>query len=228
MKRMVARNDVAASVIRVVPLAMLTLTLVGCSPSPPEAPAEETVAAEPASGAPAAAVPGGEPAVAEDSAEAAATESSGPPILIVETAKGTIEIETYPDEAPKSVEHIVALVNRRFYNGLRIQRVEPGFVVQFGDPQTRDMTRRATWGSGGSGNPIGVSEVSPTHTHRLGSVALAHPGDPTRADSQMYISFGPQPALDADFTVFGQVISGIDVARTLEVNDVIRRVTVQP
>lgn len=164
----------------------------------------------------------GAPMTAEPS-----TEPSGPPVLVIETAKGTIEIETFPEEAPESVEHVVALVNRRFYNGLRIHRVEPGFVVQFGDPQTRDMTRRATWGSGGSGNPIGVSEVSALHPHQLGSVALAHPGDPTLADSQIYISFGPQPALDPDFTVFGQVISGMDVARELELNDVIR-ISVKP
>jgi len=228
MRRRSSRNDMAASVIRRVFFAVLAITVVACSPSPPEAPAEKTLVSELADGTAVAAVPDDEPAVAADSADPVLTESSGPPILVIETAKGTIEIETYPDEAPQSVEHIVALVNRRFYNGLRIHRVEPGFVVQFGDPQTRDMTRRATWGSGGSGNPIGVSEVNPAHKHRLGSVALAHPGDPTRADSQMYISFGPQPALDSEFTVFGQVISGMDVTRTLAVNDVIRRVTVRP
>ena len=78
-----------------------------------------------------------------------------------ETAKGTFEIETYPNEAPKTVEHILALVQRNFYNGLRIHRVVPGFVVQFGDPQTRDMTKRDSWGTGGSGKPIGVAEISP-------------------------------------------------------------------
>ena len=221
-------KKVAASVTRRLPLVVLTLVLAGCSPAPREAPVEEAEVAARADGAPATAVPDGEPAVVGDSAEPVTTESSGPPVLIIETAKGTIEIETFPDEAPKTVEHIVALINRRFYNGLRVHRVEPGFVVQFGDPQTRDMTRRASWGSGGSGTPIGVSEVSPAHKHRLGAVAVAHPGDATRADSQMYISFGPQPALDSDYTVFGQVVSGMEVARALAVNDVIRSVTVTP
>jgi cyclophilin family peptidyl-prolyl cis-trans isomerase len=150
------------------------------------------------------------------------------PVLVVETVKGTIEIETYPNEAPRTVEHIVALARRNFYRGLRVHRVVPGFVVQFGDPQTRDMTKRDRWGSMGSGRQIGVAEVSPRRTHRLGAVAAAHPGDPRQADSQMYIALAPQPGLDGKFTVFGQVISGLDVARTLVATDIIRNITVKP
>lgn len=208
---------------------ILTLALVGCSPSTPEATVDETTVPDVTSDALAGNTAlDGEPAAPEASPEVATAEGGTAPTLVIETVKGTIEIETYPDEAPKTVEHIVALVRRRFYNGLRVHRVVPDFVVQFGDPQTRDMTRRATWGSGGSGTPIGVSEVSPLRKHRLGAVAVAHPGDPSRADSQIYISFGPQPDLDPDFTIFGQVVSGIDVARDLAVDDVIRSVTVKP
>ena len=160
-----------------------------------------------------AAVPAAKPAVAAG------------PVLVIQTAKGLIEIQTFPNEAPKTVEHIVALAKRNFYNGLRVHRVEPGFVVQFGDPQTRDMTKRDRWGSGGSGKEIGAAEIK--RTHRIGSVAVAHPGDPRYADSQMYITFTPQPKLDRDFTVFGQVTVGMDVAQKLVVNDIIRRVTVK-
>jgi peptidyl-prolyl cis-trans isomerase B (cyclophilin B) len=147
------------------------------------------------------------------------------PMLLVETVKGNIEIQLYPADAPKTVEHILALVKRNFYNGQRVHRVVPGFVVQWGDPQTRDMTKRDRWGSGGSGRTIGVAEVKRKHVP--GAVAAAHPKDPTLADSQMYITFAAQPKLDRDFTVFGQVTSGMDVARKLVVNDVIRRVTVK-
>ena len=159
-------------------------------------------------------------------AQPAAPPAGAGPILVIETVKGTIEIQMYPAEAPKTVEHIVALAKRNFYNGQRVHRVVPGFVVQFGDPLTRDMTKRDRWGSGGSGRAIGVAEIK--RTHRLGSVAAAHAGDPRGADSQMYIAFAPQPQLDRDFTVFGQVTSGMDVAQKLAVNDVIRRVTVKP
>jgi cyclophilin family peptidyl-prolyl cis-trans isomerase len=150
------------------------------------------------------------------------------PVLVVETVKGTFQIETYPNEAPKTVEHIVALVKRNFYNGHRIHRVVKGFVVQFGDPQSRDMTKRDRWGSGGSGRSIGVGEFSPRRRHGVGAVAAAHPGDARLADSQMYITLAAQPKLDGQFTVFGQVISGMDVVQKLAVNDIVRRVTLKP
>ena len=216
-----------AGVTRIIPFVILTLVLAGCSPSTPEATVDETAAPPSGDAAAGGAAPDSEPPAPEASPGVVAAESGAPPVLVVETEKGTIEIETYPDEAPRTVEHIVELAQSRFYNGLRVHRVEEGFVVQFGDPQTRDMSRRATWGSGGSGSPIGVSEVSPLRKHQLGAVAVAHPGDPTRADSQVYIAFGPQPELDPDYTVFGQVVSGIDVAQDLAVTDVIRRVTVK-
>lgn len=149
------------------------------------------------------------------------------PVLVVETVKGTIEIEMFPVEAPKTVEHIVGLVNRRFYNGLRVHRVVKGFVVQFGDPQTRDMSKRDRWGTQGSGRPIGVGEFSPRRTHVRGAVAIAHTGDAKAGDSQMYIMLAAAPRLNNSYTVFGQVISGMDVVDKLAETDVIRRITVR-
>ena len=150
------------------------------------------------------------------------------PVLVVETTKGTIEIKTYPQEAPKTVAHIVALVKQGFYNGLRFHRVVPGFVVQVGDPQSRDLSKRALWGTGGSGHPIGVAEISKKLTHIKGAVAMAHAGDPAKADSQFYITLAPQHPLDGKYAVFGQVISGEDVVAKLQVGDIIRRMTVKP
>ena len=155
--------------------------------------------------------------------------STGPgPVIVFETAtKGSFEIETYPKEAPRTVAHIVALVKRNFYNGQRFHRVVPGFVVQWGDPASRDMTKKDRWGRGGSGKPIGVAEINSVHTHKLGAVAMAHAGDPKLADSQMYVALAPVPRLDSGYTVFGQVISGMEVVQKLEVGDVIRRATVK-
>jgi cyclophilin family peptidyl-prolyl cis-trans isomerase len=149
------------------------------------------------------------------------------PVMVVETAKGTIEIETYPNEAPKTVAHILGLVKRGFYNGLRVHRVARGFVVQFGDPQTRDMSKKASWGTGGSGKSIGAAEFSKVRTHKLGAVAMAHKGVASEADSQMYITLRPTPELDGKYTVFGQVISGMDVVQKITPDDVVKRVTVR-
>src|SRR5687767_8094831 len=110
------------------------------------------------------------------------------PIIVLETVKGTIEIETYPEEAPKTVARIVELVKKNFYNGLRFHRAEPNFIVQVGDPVTRDMSRQASWGRQGSGKPIGVSEVTKKRRHGIGAVSMAYPGsDRVLADSQFFI-----------------------------------------
>ena len=149
------------------------------------------------------------------------------PSIVFETAKGNFEMETYPNEAPKSVDHILALVKRNFYNGLRVHRVVPGQLVQFGDPLSRDVSKREFWGTGGSGNPVGVAETSPKRKHVLGAVAIAHPGDPRSADSQMYVMLIPQPKYDGHYVVMGRVINGLDVVAKLKELDVIRRATVK-
>jgi cyclophilin family peptidyl-prolyl cis-trans isomerase len=136
-------------------------------------------------------------------------------------------VETYPNEAPKTVAHILALVKKNFYNGLRVHRFEPGFVVQWGDPQTRDMTKRENWGSGGSGGTVGVSEVSPKRPHVTGSVGAAYARDPRLADSQIYVTLSPQPQLNSRYTVLGHVISGMEVVTQLRVTDVIKRASVK-
>jgi cyclophilin family peptidyl-prolyl cis-trans isomerase len=169
---------------------------------------------------------GGSGRAAAPAPAARGSAATGTNILWEITNKGTFEMETYPKEAPKTVAHILALVRRNFYNGQRIHRVVPGFVVQFGDPQSRDMTKKDRWGTGGSGTAIGVAEIN-AHKHQAGAVAMAHAGDPKGADSQMYVAFGPQPRLDSGYTVFGQVVSGMDVVQKLEVGDVIRRATVK-
>lgn len=149
------------------------------------------------------------------------------PVIVVETEKGTFEFETYPNEAPKTVAHIIGLVNKRFYNGQRVHRVVPGFVIQMGDPATRDMTKQAAWGSGGSGTPVGAAEISKTRTHVRGAVAMAHAGDAAKADSQFYVTLADVHRLDADYTVFGKVISGMDVVMKIAQPDRIVRVTVR-
>ena len=151
------------------------------------------------------------------------------PLIVVETVKGSFTFETYPNEAPKSVEHILGLVKRNFYNGMRVHRQIPGFIAQFGDPLSRDLSKQESWGTGGSFNIVGVGEPNPKRTHVTGAVAMAYPGkDPRQADSQMYIMLAPRHSLDGDYTVIGQVIAGMDVVQKLVKGDIIRRVSVRP
>ena len=148
------------------------------------------------------------------------------PVVVLETAKGTIELETYPEDAPKTVARIVELVKKNFYNGLRFHRAEMK-LVQVGDPVSRDMSREAWWGRAGSGKPIGVAEIGKRRRHVIGAVAMAHAGDPKLADSQFYIIMEPKPALDGKFTVFGRVISGMTVVQSLRRGDVLKKASVK-
>jgi cyclophilin family peptidyl-prolyl cis-trans isomerase len=151
-------------------------------------------------------------------------------LLVVETSRGSFAFETFDRDAPVSVAHVVSLVKKRFYDGQRVHRAVPGFVVQFGDPQTRNPDLRADWGRGqaaSSGTPIGVAEMSQTHKNVALSVGLAHMGDPSQADSQLYILLDARPDLDGQYAVIGHVVEGEEVPATLQVGDEIRRVYVR-
>jgi cyclophilin family peptidyl-prolyl cis-trans isomerase len=167
------------------------------------------------------------PAAPKPSPVPGVTSPGAGPVIVVETEKGTFEFETYPNEAPKTVAHIINLVNKRWYNGQRVQRMVPGFVVQMGDQTTRDMTKEKTWGSFDSGAPVGVAEFSKLRTHVRGAVAMAHRGDAAKADAQFYITLADTPRLNGDYVVFGKVISGMDVVLKLQYADRIVRLTVR-
>ena len=152
------------------------------------------------------------------------------PVIVVETSKGTFAFETYSDDAPKTVAHIVDLVKQGFYDGQRIHRAVPGFVVQWGDPRSKDPALDAEWGLGpsaSSGKPVGVAEMSRKRTHSEGAVGLAHPGLPSKGDSQIYVTLASRPDLNFKYTVFGHVIEGADVPSRLERGDVIQRMSLR-
>lgn len=160
---------------------------------------------------------------------AAAAPAAKTPVFRIETAKGTILAETYPMDAPKSFEHILALVKKNFYNNQAVHRVVAGQAVQFGDPQSRNMMLVDWWGRGpnsGSGQMIGVSEVSKTRKHRRGTLAIANSGSPALGDSQMFIALRAVPAWDGKYTIIGQVTSGMEVADKLARGDKIKSITV--
>ena len=152
------------------------------------------------------------------------------PTIVVETSKGTFELETYPDEAPKTVAHIVDLVKSGFYDGQRVHRALPGFVVQWGDPRSRDTSKEADWGRGpeaASGKSIGVGESSTKRKNVRGAVAVAHPGVASQADSQIFVALADRPDLDGQYAVFGRVIRGDEVPGRLERGDLILKMSVR-
>jgi peptidyl-prolyl cis-trans isomerase B (cyclophilin B) len=140
---------------------------------------------------------------------------------ILDTDRGDIVLELYPAEAPKTVANFEKLSKDGFYAKLTFHRVEPGFVVQGGDP--------AGNGTGGPGYEL-PAEISPTEKHVRGSVAMARRGDQVNPDrkssgSQFYICLGPAPFLDGQYTVFGGVVEGMDVVDKIKVGDHINKVT---
>ena len=139
------------------------------------------------------------------------------PHVLIETDRGKLTLELYPDAAPRTVTRFVELVKKGFYNGLTFHRVVPKFLIQGGDP--------AGDGTGGSGLPI-QAEFS-EKKHSTGTVGMARLREPDSADSQFYICLELQPFLDGKYTVFGQVVDGLDVLPKIQEGDVMRKVTLR-
>ncbi|PIP03644.1 MAG: peptidylprolyl isomerase [Zetaproteobacteria bacterium CG12_big_fil_rev_8_21_14_0_65_54_13] len=136
----------------------------------------------------------------------------------IETENGPVVIELYPDEAPNTVANFKALAGKGYYDGLVFHRVIPGFMAQGGDPL----------GTGTGGPGYKVKAEFNKHKHQRGTVAMARSSDPDSAGSQFYICFGPQPHLDGQYTVFGQVIEGMDVVDQIRQGDEMVKVSVEP
>ena len=127
---------------------------------------------------------------------------------IITTKFGDIEVELYSDSAPKTVENFKALTKKGFYDGLIFHRIVPGFVIQGGDPYTRNTTNRSRWGTGGPGWNIKAEFNKNTHTR--GVLSMARSQDPDSAGSQFFIVLKDSNFLDGQYTIFGKVKSGMD------------------
>ena len=145
-----------------------------------------------------------------------------------ETNKGTIVAELYEVDAPKTVANFEKLANEGFYDGVKFHRVIPDFVVQGGDPQSRDLPdgdRRI--GSGGPGYMIPCETEGNPRTHEVGALSMAHAGRDT-GGSQFFMVLSEQNTrhLNGKHTVFGQITEGLDVMHQLRQNDVMTTVRV--
>jgi cyclophilin family peptidyl-prolyl cis-trans isomerase len=158
-----------------------------------------------------------------------ARQAAAPPatVLVVETVKGSFEIETFPD-APKSVAKIVDLVRTNFYRGLRIHSASATTIV-FGDRMSRDMSKMGQWGFTGSGKRVGVKEVSKRAFVR-GSVGLYYMEDskPEDADSFLFVLKSPATNFAGKYAPIGRVpTAGMAVVDKLGHSDVIRNITIK-
>lgn len=207
----------------------------------PKAAAEEPLPAD-APGAPATPAPGPSsapgPSTAPVSAEAAPVNARWNHAVMMVEVNGTrrrVVIELKPDAAPKTVANFKKLISRKFYDGLAFHRAIRNFVVQTGDPATRSDDQKDQWGLTDVGYKL-APELKGTHVR--GAVAMARPGDIDSPDkqssgSQFYVCLVGQKRLDGNYTVFGQVVQGLEVleavsAVSVDTNDTpTRRVTIQ-
>jgi len=136
---------------------------------------------------------------------------------IIEMDKGSITIELFESDAPKTVANFETLIKKGFYNGLTFHRVIKGFMAQGGCPNGN--------GTGGPGYSIPCETKGNPNVHERGSLSMAHRG-PNTGGSQFFIVYEPQPHLNGIHTVFGKVIDGMDIVDGLSQGDIMNKVTV--
>jgi peptidyl-prolyl cis-trans isomerase B (cyclophilin B) len=134
-------------------------------------------------------------------------------VAVIKTAYGDMVIEFWPDVAPKTVENFKKLAKSGFYDGTAFHRIVKGFMVQGGDPLTKDASKEAMWGTGDPGYKINAEFNS--KSHQRGVLSMARSADPNSAGSQFFICLGDASFLDNKYTAFGKVIKGDDVLTKL-------------
>ncbi len=153
-----------------------------------------------------------------DAPPAMAIDVSKTYLLTVETNRGAFEVELYPEHAPVTVNNFVFLTREGFYDGVSFHRVIDNFVIQGGDPSGT--------GRGGPGYHFADETLGNPLKHETGVLSMANAG-PNTNGSQFFITHSPQPHLDGRHTVFGKVVSGMDVVNAIRQGDVMVKVTVQ-
>jgi peptidyl-prolyl cis-trans isomerase B (cyclophilin B) len=130
-------------------------------------------------------------------------------VAVIKTTEGEMVLEFYPDVAPKHVENFKKLAKKGFYDGQCFHRVIKGFMIQGGDPNTKDESKKSEWGQGGPGYTVNAEFNQKPHVR--GTLSMARTPDPNSAGSQFFICHGAPSFLDGQYTVFGQLIKGDDV-----------------
>lgn len=132
----------------------------------------------------------------------------------ITTNKGNITLELFSEMTPNTAENFKKLANQGFYNGTRFHRVIKGFMIQGGDPLSKDIANQNRWGTGGPGYQF-VDEIGAENRNNIGTIAMANSG-PNTNGSQFFINVANNNFLDTKHTVFGRVISGTEVVNAIE------------
>lgn len=148
---------------------------------------------------------------------------TGDETAVIKTAKGVIKFRFFCDDAPKHSAAFVELAEKGFYDGTTFHRVEPGFVIQGGDPNSK--TKAGPEGTGGPGYNL-AAEFN-ANPHLDGTVSMARSASHDSAGSQFFICLGPQSFLNGQYTVFGQVTEGLEVVHSVSRGDVMESVTIE-
>ncbi|MEY5009200.1 MAG: hypothetical protein RLZZ253_339, partial [Verrucomicrobiota bacterium] len=130
-------------------------------------------------------------------------------VALLKTNLGEMVLEFWPDVAPKHVENFIKLSKDGFYDGTAFHRVIKDFMIQGGDPYTKDASKEALWGTGGPGHKLKAEFNNRSHTR--GVLSMARSNDPDSAGSQFFICHGSPTFLDGKYTAFGKLIKGDDV-----------------
>jgi len=132
---------------------------------------------------------------------------------IIKTAQGEMTVEFWPDVAPKTVENFKKLARDGFYDGTAFHRIMKGFMIQGGDPLTKDANQESRWGTGGPGHRVKAEFNDRSHVR--GVISMARSQDPDSAGSQFFICLADAKFLDRNYTAFGQLVNGDDVLEKL-------------
>ncbi len=156
----------------------------------------------------------GDPQAAPAAAAVAAKPKDGEEVAVLETDKGRIVVRFRADKAPKHVANFKDLVGRKFYDGTRFHRCIPGFMIQGGDPNSKDLAKAGQWGTGGfveNGSERQVDLEPSDLMHKRGVLSAARSQDPNSASSQFFLMHKDSSFLDGQYSAFGEIVSGIEV-----------------
>jgi peptidyl-prolyl cis-trans isomerase B (cyclophilin B) len=146
---------------------------------------------------------------AEEKKAESPTMNASNEVAVIKTSEGEMVVQFWTDAAPKTIENFKKLAREGFYDGTIFHRIVKGFMIQGGDPNSKDPAKENSYGEGGPSYKI-KAEFN-DHSHQRGVISMARSSDPDSAGSQFFICLAPVPRLDHQYTTFGKLIKGADV-----------------